>query len=533
VSSEDANDLTKRVHQQFRDEEDEDAVFVEHHDDVLDEVIDKLSPPDEPTPLQYHTERAAELSRQGDYEAAYLAYKDALNLNAPALEASKLLEGKSQASLLTGRLDEAQADAQRALQLDPGSLRARIRLLRALLRRGDFVKAVEVGTELLAKDPTNQTARTDLASAQLNLRRLEAANAALASGKFQETNALAGMMLNESPGSMDALMLKAQALEQIGQVDEALSLTNRLMRDGGASNNAVLNLRARIFFDQERFDQAQKHLNEVLRVDPDDSKAGKLLKKVRKVVRLKSEGDEGFKQAQYEQAAERYAQCLLEVGGNGLALFRAKVMVNRAMCFANLGKHEDAVECCDRAVELQPEYVKAYARRASSLRALGGKERLERALMDFEKIETLQGEPTQESRENIRRAKQELKQAKRKDYYALLDITSAREAHTQEDIKKAYRRAALKWHPDRHTNSSPEEKVRAEATFKDVQEAFEVLSDPEKRRMYDRGMDLEEIQHGGASPFHQHHSHGYPDTDPDDLFRAYFAGGRGGGGFNF
>jgi DnaJ-class molecular chaperone len=165
-----------------------------------------------------------------------------------------------------------------------------------------------------------------------------------------------------------------------------------------------------------------------------------------------------------------------------------------------------------------------------------GKDKLERAVMDFEKIEQLQGEPTQESRENIRRAKQELKAAKRKDYYGILDITSAKEAHTQEDVKKAYRRAALKWHPDRHTNSTPEAKAAAEATFKDVQEAFEVLGDAEKRRLYDRGMDLDEIE-GRAGGGHHGHSHGSGghDMDPDDLFRAYFNGGGGrgprGGGF--
>jgi len=61
------------------------------------------------------------------------------------------------------------------LQLDPSSMRARIRLLRALLRRGDFSRCALVGGELLAMDPTNQTARTDLSSANLNLRRIEGA----------------------------------------------------------------------------------------------------------------------------------------------------------------------------------------------------------------------------------------------------------------------------------------------------------------------------------------------------------------------
>ena len=198
------------------------------------------------------------------------------------------------------------------------------------------------------------------------------------------------------------------------------------------------------------------------------------------MIRLKTEGDEGYKAQQYQPAIEAYNACLAEVAPpesapKTLASFRAKVLVNRAMCQAGLAMHAEAVASCDEAAELQPDYAKAYARRAASNRALGGKERLERAVIDLEKVEALQGERTAESQENIRKAKQELKVARRKDYYALLDITSAREAHTQDDIKKAYRRAALKWHPDRHTNSTPEDKVKAEATFKDVQEAFEVL----------------------------------------------------------
>jgi molecular chaperone DnaJ len=64
------------------------------------------------------------------------------------------------------------------------------------------------------------------------------------------------------------------------------------------------------------------------------------------------------------------------------------------------------------------------------------------------------------------------------DYYQRLGIS--RDA-TTEDVKKAYRQLALKYHPDRNEGSK-----EAEARFKEVTEAYEVLRDPEKRATYDR-----------------------------------------------
>jgi molecular chaperone DnaJ len=67
-----------------------------------------------------------------------------------------------------------------------------------------------------------------------------------------------------------------------------------------------------------------------------------------------------------------------------------------------------------------------------------------------------------------------------KDYYAILGVS--REA-TQEEIKRAYRQLALKYHPDRN----PGDKA-AEERFKEINEAYAVLSDPERRARYDRGL---------------------------------------------
>ena len=64
-----------------------------------------------------------------------------------------------------------------------------------------------------------------------------------------------------------------------------------------------------------------------------------------------------------------------------------------------------------------------------------------------------------------------------KDYYKILGLSRGA---SEEDIKKAYRKMALKYHPDKNKTAGAEEK------FKEIAEAYEVLSDPKKRGVYDQ-----------------------------------------------
>jgi hypothetical protein len=96
---------------------------------------------------------------------------------------------------------------------------------------------------------------------------------------------------------------------------------------------------------------------------------------------------------------------------------------------------------------------------------------------------------------------------------------------TEDEIKKAYKRKALKWHPDKN----PENKTFAESMFKKVSDAYQVLSDPQKRALYDKygeqalsgeGGVAEESEEGGAAGFSGFRS-------ADDLFQTFFGVGGG------
>ena len=98
-----------------------------------------------------------------------------------------------------------------------------------------------------------------------------------------------------------------------------------------------------------------------------------------------------------------------------------------------------------------------------------------------------------------------------RDYYEILGVERSA---SESDIKKAYRKLAVKFHPDKNPgDKSSEEK------FKEISAAFEVLKDPNKRNKYDQfGHDAFRGGQGGGQG-----------VDPFDLFRDAFGGGGGGG----
>ena len=113
--------------------------------------------------------------------------------------------------------------------------------------------------------------------------------------------------------------------------------------------------------------------------------------------------------------------------------------------------------------------------------------------------------------------------AEKRDYYEVLGVPKGASA---DEIKSAYRKAALKWHPDRWVSGTDEEKRTAEKNFKEASEAYSILSDPDKKAKYDQ-FGFAGVDGAGAQDWSQ----GFGNLE--DLLNNLFGGAFGGFGGAF
>lgn len=324
-------------------------------------------------------------------------------------------------------------------------------------------------------------------------------------------------------------ILRAKANLKIGSqnsLGEVQGITQALMRENPGDAEAIA-LAGRSFYlkddkpaaGKSDYDRAEQYFRQALSFDPDYSDARNWLRTMKKLERARNEANAFFKRGNYSAAVNSYTSALEIDSSNKIT--NAKLLGNRAMARMKLKEYVEARSDCDQALKLDPTYIKAKRTRA---KATGEGGDWEQAVKDFKALAE-ENPGDNDLAKEVRNAEIELKKSKRKDYYKILGVDKDA---GDKDIERAYKRKAAILHPDK-TGGDAEK----EAQFKDCLEAKEILTDPQKRQMYDQGVDPNDPT-GGMS------GGGFPggmggqgmQIDPEILMQMFggMGGGRGGGG---
>ena len=229
---------------------------------------------------------------------------------------------------------------------------------------------------------------------------------------------------------------------------------------------------------EDDFEEAATMLNAILTNNPDHAKSKKCLQLLTNIKDKKNAGNALFKDEKFQEAVDFYTDAL-EID-KFHAKANAKLFCNRAACYFKMGKYSETIDDCSSAVQLDKSYQKAFHRRALAFMET---EAFDQAVKDYEQLVALDPQ-NKEYHQLLKEAKVKLVESKNKDFYAIIGV--ARDA-SSEDIRKAYRKAAMVHHPDRHSLAEDNIKNFHLRKFKEIGEAYGVLSEPGKRALYDQG----------------------------------------------
>ncbi|UYV68243.1 DNAJC7 [Cordylochernes scorpioides] len=416
-------------------------------------------------------EKGNTLYKEQKYEEALVFYNKAIvNRDGDAEmcpECPSYYNNRAASLMMVRRYGPALQDVQQALRLDPSLARAHIREAKIHIALGDPSAAHHSLQKVAALEPSN--------------------------------SALATERLVFTCGGVGRDILRQQQ---------------------PTINADALYVRGLTLYYQDNMDKALSHFLQVLKLAPDHQKACLIYRRAKLLKTKKDEGNNAFKNGNLQEAYDLYSAAL-DIDPSNEPI-NAKLYFNRATVCSKLKKPLQAVGDCTSAISLDESYLKAYARRGKSYLDL---EMYEEAVRDYEIL--FKKERNKANKALLDQAKLELRKSKRKDYYKILGVSKTA---SDDEIKKAYKKLALLHHPDRHSDATPEAKSEQEKKFKELGEAYAILSDPKKKHRYDNSVDDDDNDHMGCkSPACDGSQHDVTDNlcdaaayDPNHIFQAFF-----------
>ncbi|EFA76047.1 DNAJ heat shock N-terminal domain-containing protein [Heterostelium album PN500] len=385
----------------------------------------------------------------------------------------------------------ALSDVNRALQYNPDNIHAKIKRAKILTSMGRFEQAREDYNAVLKAKPTNSEAKKQLELIDRVNKQLVEARALMESKRYQDALPILNSILSTTSEIKEIKLLRAEASYHTGDFKRTIEDTTSVLKSEGSNVNAFY-WRGKAFFAIGEKDAAIKYLNDALKFDADNQMVKQQLKDYTNFDKASNNAKEYFGQNRFDETLKEI-EAALKIESSS-PIYSAPLYLLKCKALLKTRKGQDAVNTCTKLISIE-ESADAFYNRGEAYMYLDD---YDKALSDFQKASQLR--PNDGAiHDGIRRAQMKQKQASRKDYYKILGVDKAA---TEREIKKQFKRLSVLHHPDKVDQNDEDAKKK----YIDITEAYEVLSDPEKRERYDRGDDL---QGGGQPGFHQQQQ-GFP-----------------------
>lgn len=461
-----------------------------------------------------HLEFAKKLLNAGKYSDALPHFHEAIN-NDP----NNYLTYFKRATvfLALNRPNSALDDLNKALELNPKFTSALSQRANLHVKMGNLDQAHIDYERYLTAEPDNNDAAMMYSRIEQVKDDVMTLQDYFDEGNYQAALKSLEPIIELMPFSLELLRLRAGAFERVGDIRRAIS-DYRTIAKLSVDTATYLTI-AKLCYSLGEVEESLNNVRECLKLDPDHKSCMDFYKPTKKLnnhiqsmlsYKSSKENDDCYSQG-------KNALKVLKENSKQTPLIYSiqSVMCN---CMSKAGDFNKGLKVCDEALENSAEGgIEGIAIDKPDLICdkadlLADKEDYNEALKLYQESQKMR--QSKRARDGVEKMKRLQKQSKKRNYYKILGVD--RNA-SEDEINRAYRKLAAKWHPDRHQEA--EAKKKAEKTFMDIADAKAVLTDPEKRQIFDRGedpLDPESKQH--------HAPHGFY-GDPFGQF--------GGGGYTF
>ncbi|CAA2968236.1 dnaJ P58IPK homolog [Olea europaea subsp. europaea] len=403
---------------------------------------------------------------------------------------------------------------------------------KSLFDSGEFTKALEfIDKVVLVFSPACSNAKL------LKVRLL------LSAKDYSSAISETGYILKEDEDNLEALLLRGRAYYYLADHDVAIRCVLKNIYDfllltftspyhaqphpkaRKCNKNKMENRRSNDLFMSYLFEGLSfsyilylhifflRHYQKGLRLDPEHSELKKAYFGLKNLLKKTKSAEDNASKGKLRLAVEEYKTALALDPDH--TAYNVHLHLGLCKVLVKLGRGKEAVTSCSGALEIDEELIEALVQRGEAKLLV---EDWEGAVADL-KSAAEKSPQDMNIREALMRAERSLKLSQRKDYYKILGISKTA---PMSEIKRAYKKLALQWHPDKNADNRAE----AEAKFQEIAAAYEILGDEEKRTKYDMGEDIDEgmgMGGGGFNPF--------GGGGQGQQYTFHFEGGFPGGGF--